>query len=98
MFLTRRGNDGICVSNLEKVKEYAKRFSQGHCTFLGLGNEKSGMELFLAHLKENGILQPLTKVERFEDTGHPAFKGVSALIRGILQKKHGKDTHTHQCG
>ena len=40
MFLTREGNDGTCVSSSEKVKEYAKRFSQGHCTFQGLGHEK----------------------------------------------------------
>ena len=54
---TRKGNDGICMSNSEKVKEHAKRFSQGNWTFLDLGNEKS-MELFFIHLKENGTLQP----------------------------------------
>ena len=37
---TRKGNDGICVSNSEKVKEYAKRFLQGHWTFPGPGSEK----------------------------------------------------------
>ena len=37
---TRKGNDGICTSNSEKVKEYAKRFSQGHWTSLGPGDEK----------------------------------------------------------
>ena len=37
---TRKGNDGICISNSEKVKEYAKRFSQGHRPFLGPGDEK----------------------------------------------------------
>ena len=57
-----------------------------------LETRRSGMELFLTHLKENGILQPLRKVERLEDTGHPIFKGVSALIRGILKKKNGRDT------
>ena len=57
-----------------------------------LETRRTGMELFLTHLKENGILQPLRKVERFEDTGHPVFKSVSALIRGILKKKNGRDT------
>ena len=37
---TKKGNDGICLSNSEKVKEYAKSFSQGHWTFLGLGDEE----------------------------------------------------------
>ena len=30
---TRKGNDGICISNSEKVMKYSKRFSQGHWTF-----------------------------------------------------------------
>ena len=33
---TRKGNREICISNSEKGKTYAKRFSQGHKTFLGL--------------------------------------------------------------
>ena len=36
----KKGNDGIYISKSEKVKEYAKRFSQGHWTLLGLGDEK----------------------------------------------------------
>ena len=37
---TRKGHDGICISNSERVKEYEKRFSRGHWTFLGPGHEK----------------------------------------------------------
>ena len=37
---TKKGNAGICILNTEKIKEYAKMFSQGHWTFLGPGNEK----------------------------------------------------------
>ena len=37
---TRKRNDGICISNSEKVKAYEKRFSRGHWTFLGPGHEK----------------------------------------------------------
>ena len=37
---TKKRNDVICSSNSEKVKEYAKRFSQGHWTFIGPGDEK----------------------------------------------------------
>ena len=36
---TRKGNDGIRISNSENVKEHSKRFSQGHWTFLGPGKE-----------------------------------------------------------
>ena len=68
-------------SNSQKVKDYAKRFLQGHWTFLGLGVEK----------KWYGTL-PYTPEGK--DTGHPVFKSISALSRGILEKKNGQDT-TH---
>ena len=31
-------------------------------------------------------------VQRFTETGHPIFKGISALSRGILKRKHNRDT------
>ena len=31
-------------------------------------------------------------VEPFKDTGHPVFKSISALSRGILKKKNTRDT------
>ena len=43
---TKRGNSGQCISNSEQVKNYAKRFSQGHWTFLGPGDE---MNLYGTH-------------------------------------------------
>ena len=66
------------------------RRDTGH--FSVLETTRSGMELSLTHLKENEIPQPLKMVERFEDTGHPVFKSMSALSRGILKKKNGRDT------
>ena len=37
--------DGFCISNSEKVKDYKKRFPQGHWTFLGLGSAMLGLKL-----------------------------------------------------
>ena len=37
---TAKGNEENCVSNSEKVKSYARRFSQGHWTFFGPGDKK----------------------------------------------------------
>ena len=37
---TKRGNSERCISNAEQVKNYAERFSRGHWTFLGPGDEK----------------------------------------------------------
>ena len=56
---TSKGNDGICISFSEKVKEYAKRFSQGHWTFVGPGYEKKWYGTLLNTLEENGTLQQL---------------------------------------
>ena len=37
---TQKRNEENCISNSEKVKMYVKRFSQGHWTFLGPGDER----------------------------------------------------------
>ena len=60
--------------------------------FSVLETKRKGMELFLTNLKENVTLQPLKMVEPFKDTGHPVCKSVSALSRGILKQKNGRDT------
>ena len=39
----------------------------------------------------HSLVQDLT-VERFKDASHPVFKSISALSRGILKKKNGRDT------
>ena len=36
----KRGHSERCISNSEQVKNYAERFSRGHWTFLGPGDEK----------------------------------------------------------
>ena len=36
----KKNNEGECISNSEEIRDYAKRFSQGHWTFLGSGNEE----------------------------------------------------------
>ena len=56
---TRRGNDGICISNSEKLRNMRRdsRKDTGRSSVLEM--KRSGMELFLVHLKENEIPQPL---------------------------------------
>ena len=83
---TRKGNDGLCIWNSAKVKEYAKRFPQGHWTFRGHGDEKKWYgTLFFIHLKENGTLQP---PKWWSDSKLPVVQ----LSRGILKKKNNRDT------
>ena len=74
-----------------EVKEYAKRFSQGHWTFLGLGDEKKWFGTLRCTLEGKWDSAATQLVERFKDTGHPVFESMSALSRGILKKKN-RDT------
>ena len=80
---TRKGNDGIGVSNSES--------QGGHWTFLGLGDEKKwyGTHPYTSEGKWDSTA---TQMERFQDTGQQVFKSISALSRGILKKKKGRDT------
>ena len=84
---TRKGNDGTCISNSEKVKEYAKRFSQGHWTFLGLGDEKKWYGTLPYTPEGKWDTTATQRVKRFQDTSHPVLESISALNRGICKKK-----------
>ena len=85
-------NDENCISNAEKVKNYAMKFSPGYWTFLGPRSEEKWYGSSSYAPKRNGIQQPTTMVQRFKETGHLVFKSVSALSRAILTQKHGKNT------
>ena len=71
----------------KKVKNYAKRFSRGHWTFRGLGDEKKwyGTLSYTPEGKWDSIASQM--VERFKETGHLVFKSISALTRGILKER-----------
>ena len=58
--------------NSEKAKEYVKRFSQGHRTSPGPGDEKKWYgTLSFTNLKEKWNSAATQMVERLKDTGHP---------------------------
>ena len=68
------------------------KFSQGHWTFFGPRSEEKLYGKSSYSLK--GEWDPLANkmVQRFQGTGHPVFKSISALSRGILKKKNGRET------
>ena len=71
---TQRGKSEKCISNSEQVKNCAKRFSRGHWTFPGPGDEKKwdGTLSFTPEGKWDPIAAEMM-VGRFKETGHPAF-------------------------
>ena len=82
-------NDENCISNAEKVKNYAKSFLPGHWTFLGPGLEKRW------YGDSHGGQWDRTAnktVQQFDKIGHPIFPSTSALSRGFLKQRKGKST------
>ena len=94
---TGKGNDGICISNSEKRKEYAKRFSQGHWMFFGPGHEKKWYGTLSCNIWGKMGLQPL---KWWNDSKIPViqYSRVSVLwVVGSWKRKKQTD-HTLQCG
>ena len=87
----KRVNSERFISNSEQVKKYAKRYSRGHWSFLK-ERKRSFTEFSATHLKDTCDSSATQMVERFNETGHPVFKSISALSRGIQKRKNGRDT------
>ena len=88
--IVRNTNDENCVPNVEKVKNYAMRFSEGHWTFLGPRSEEKWYVSSNHAQKEQWNWTANKMVQRFIETGHPEFQSISALSRGILKQRTGK--------
>ena len=82
----QRGKSEKCISNSEQVTDYAKRFSRGHWSFLGPGDDEKWYGT-LSYTPEGNDSIATEMVGHSKETGHPVFKGISALSRGILRRK-----------
>ena len=87
---TKNGHSSECISNSEQVRDYAKKFQRGHWSFLGPGNEEKWYGTY-TH-KPEGIWdrQANQMIEQFQRSGHPVFRGASALDRGTLERKQSR--------
>ena len=86
------GYEDACTSTSDKVRQYASKFVKGHWAFIGPETKRSGFVGIIT--KPDGKWDSIASrmVKDFEETGHPVFKGISALTRGIMRKKKSKDT------
>ena len=94
--MKRKDNEDSCALTSRKIREYASNFNDGHCAFLGPGEES---KWYLGYATDYGgkwDLRASQMVEHFENSGHPVFHGVSPLGRGTLKKKNNRDTITIQ--
>ena len=85
-------HDENCISIAEKVQNYALKFSQRHWTCVGPGSEEQwyGSSSYDQQGEWDSTADKM--VQRFKETGHPVFKSISALSRGILKEMKGKST------
>ena len=88
----QKGNSEQCISKSEQVKNNVKRFSRGHWTFLDPGGEKKWYGTLSKTPEGKRDSTATQMVERFKETGHPVFKSISTLARGILRRKSIRDT------
>ena len=89
---TKTGNLETCVSNSDQVKNHAKRFSRGHWTFLGPGDEKKWYGTLSCTPERKCDSTATRMVERLKETSHSAVKSISALSRRIMKRKNNRDT------
>ena len=92
IILDKRGNEDSCALTSRKIKEYASNFNDGHWAFLGSGEESKWYQGFPVNYHGKWDLRASQMVEEFKNSGHPVFKGVSPLGRGIVKKKNNRDT------
>ena len=75
-----------------KGQELRKRFSRGHWSFTGPRDEEKlhGTHTYKPKGKWNITADDV--VEKVKESGHPIFRGISTLNRGVLKRKSGRCT------
>ena len=84
---TRRGNKENCIANALRVTECARRFTQGHWSFLVPGSEK---KWYGTHAdKADGEWDKTAEgmMLNFAESGHPVFRTSSAQERREIRSK-----------
>ena len=76
----------MCIANSLNVAEYARKFAQGHWSFLGPGSEK---KRYGTHDKPNGEWDDVADITmiNFSESGHLVFRGSSAFERRYVKSK-----------
>ena len=87
-----------CIANSTLVSLFAKRFSTGHWSFLGPGSETKWNAT--DKQKPGGEWDRVADcmLNTLRESGHPVFRGTSALSRGPLKSNGGKNIDTLQRG
>ena len=91
------GSDELCVNNSNTIQEYAERFPRSHWSFLGPGSEKKWNGTYDGKPDGSWNRTAAKMLLSFAGSGHPIFRGTSALERRELRRKGGgEDINTLQ--
>ena len=90
-------NEQECNANADLVSIYARRFSPGRWSFLGLGSEKKWYSTHgsIPQGKWDRVAELM--MIKFGESGHPVFRATSPLSRGTLKSKGGGKLPIHHC-
>ena len=92
-----KDNEQECEFNAKLVSIYARRFSPGRWSFLGLGSDKKWYSTHES--KPQGewdrVAEPM--MIQFSESGHPVFRATSPLSCGTLKSKGGGKLSIHFC-
>ena len=91
---TRQINPGQFeyILDAREVSDYATKFQRGHWSFLDRGNEGKWYGTCVYKPDGKWDKQANQMIELIAQSGHPVFRGTSALNRGALKRKSGRNT------
>ena len=92
------GNTERCEYNSQTVAKYARIFTRGHWSFLGLGSEKRWSGTYTD--KPDGSWDQVAgnMMTNFSESGHPTFRASSVFERGELRSKEHDKKSAHFIG
>ena len=86
----KRGNKEHCIATALRVTEHARRFTQGHWSFLGPGSEKKCYETHVNKLDGEWDKTAEGMMINFAESGHLVFRASSAFGKRRIEKQRKK--------
>ena len=92
-----KDNEKECESNAQLVSLLAKSFGAAQWSFLGPGSEKKWYSISEDSPQGEWDKMAEKMVVTLAESGHPVFRAMSPLSRGVLKSKGGGKLSIHYC-
>ena len=89
---TKKGNSDVGISNTRDVGDHQRVSARAYWSTLGPGDEEKWYGTCNYQPEGQWDQQANQMLEVFAQTGHPVFRGTSALSRGTLKRKQAQNT------